>query len=385
MHRDYSCAVIIGRFQPLHNSHVKLIEHALEIADKVLLLVGSSYAARTSKNPFSFEERKRMIQDTFPSQVPLPVTSPLAQATDTSKYHNRIFIEPIRDHFYSDDVWLANVQAACVGHIEEGETVALMGYFKDDSSYYLNLFPQWEFVSGPAPGSLDATKVRKKLFDVGVFLMGWEDKSPEGVPVLKLEIKASQDEWFARNLPAPVTAFLQAFRGTTAFAHLADEFYHNQEYKESWGSTPFPPIFVTADAVTTCSGHVLVIKRGGNPGKGLLALPGGFVRENERIRDAALRELKEETRIKVDKIILESSIVASDVFDYPGRSLRGRTVTHAFHVKLRGGKLPEVKASGADDAKGAFWLPLLEVFRRGDEFFEDHLSIIQRFTGNLGA
>jgi bifunctional NMN adenylyltransferase/nudix hydrolase len=217
---------------------------------------------------------------------------------------------------------------------------------------------------------------------VGVFMMGWADKSPEGVPVLKPEVKKEQDKWFARNLPGPVIEFLQEFRGTTTFAHLADEFYHNQEYKKSWGKTPFPPIFVTADAVVTCAGHVLVIRRGGNPGKGLLALPGGFVRENERVKDAAIRELKEETRIKVDKIILESSIVASDVFDYPGRSLRGRTITHAFHVKLRGGKLPEVKATGADDAKGAFWMPMMEVLRRADEFFEDHIHIVNRFINN---
>jgi bifunctional NMN adenylyltransferase/nudix hydrolase len=171
--------------------------------------------------------------------------------------------------------------------------------------------------------------------------------------------------------------FLQHFKHTSKFLPLACEYDANAAYKKSWENSPFPPIFVTADAVVTCSGHVLVIKRGGNPGKGLLALPGGFVRENERVKPAALRELKEETRIKVDKIILESSIVDSEVFDYPARSLRGRTITHAFHVKLRDGKLPEVK--GSDDAVGAFWLPMMEVMRRADEFFEDHIHIINRF------
>jgi bifunctional NMN adenylyltransferase/nudix hydrolase len=246
----------------------------------------------------------------------------------------------------------------------------------------LNLFPQWKFISAFLPSSLNGSKVREKLFDVGPFMMGWADYSPEGVPVIKMDVKKKQDEWFARNVPGHVHGFLMAFRETTTFAHLADEFHYNREYKKSWGRSPFPPTFVTADAVVTCAGHVLVIRRGRNPGKGLLALPGGFVREDERIRDAALRELKEETRIKVDKIILESSIVASDVFDYPGRSLRGRTITHAFHVKLRGGKLPEVKASGADDAKRASWMPMMEVLRRADEFFEDHIHIINRFINN---
>ena len=143
-------------------------------------------------------------------------------------------------------------------------------------------------------------------------------------------------------------------------------------------SSPFPPVFVTADAVVTCSGHVLVVTRGGNPGKGLLALPGGFVRSNERIKDAAVRELKEETRIKVDKPVLKRAIVDSEVFDYPARSERGRTVTHAFHIKLEG-KLPEVKLTGADDAVKCQWMPFVEVMRRADEFFEDHIHIVNNF------
>jgi len=406
MHRDYSYAVIIGRFQPLHNSHVKLIEQALEIADKVLILVGSSYAARTPKNPFTFDERKNMIQKTFPETEACSrddmahvrethgATGNLGQARRSTQYCGRISVEPIRDYFYSDDVWLANVQGICSNYIEDGETVALLGTYKDASSYYLNLFPQWEYVSPEAGVTMHASDVRDKLFDAfdlcpcGSSELGehprtrlsttWDDASIAGKPVLSSEVKEMQDKWFTTNLPIHVIKFLQDFRGTPEFALIADEFKANREYKQSWDESPFPPVFVTADAVVTCAGHVLVIKRGGNPGKGLLALPGGFVRPNERVKFAALRELKEETRIKVDKLILESSIVDKEVFDYPDRSLRGRTITHAFHVKLKSGnKLPEVK--GGDDAKGAFWMPMMEVMRRADEFFEDHIHIINRF------
>ncbi len=377
MHRDYSVAVIIGRFQPFHNNHAKLVEQGLEIADRVLILVGSAYAARSPKNPFTFEERKSLILDCF-----LESGKPSTDCSITMT--QRIFVEPIRDHFYSDDVWLANVQAVCSNHIEDGETVALLGSYKDSSSYYLNLFPQWEYVppgiesmrvpSGSGTPWMDATAIREVLFDV-LYSTGWGDRGE--VPKFTDETLEKQDKFFAENVPSKVANFLRIFRGTAPFIPLAAEYEANAAYKKSWENSPFPPIFVTADAVVTCAGHVLVIKRGGNPGKGLLALPGGFVRENERVRPAALRELKEETRIKVDKLILESSIVDSDVFDYPGRSLRGRTITHAFHVKLRDGRLPEVK--GGDDASGAFWLPMMEVMRRADEFFEDHIHIINRF------
>jgi bifunctional NMN adenylyltransferase/nudix hydrolase len=273
-------------------------------------------------------------------------------------------------------VWLANVQAICSNYIEDGETVALLGAYEDASSYYLNLFPQWEYVPPEHSFSMvHATAIRDVLFNV-LYSKGWGDRGE--VPKFTDETLEKQDKFFVKNLPDPVADWIKIFRHTSLFIPLVSEYEDNAAYKKSWENSPFPPIFVTADTVVTCAGHVLVVKRGGNPGKGLLALPGGFVRENERVKFAALRELKEETRIKVDKRILESSIVDSDVFDYPGRSLRGRTITHAFHVKLDCRfRLPEVK--GSDDAVGAFWLPMMEVMRRADEFFEDHIHIINRF------
>ena len=327
MHHDYSCAVIIGRFQPFHKGHAALVEQALRIADKVLILVGSSHAARTPKNPFTFEERRSMVYTTFPEGA-FNITSwkdPKHKdnvRADSGTYvpsqsHGRIFIEPLRDHFYSDDMWLAQVQAVTSNYIEDGETVALIGGYKDSSSYYLNLFPQWEYVAPEDTGRMNATSIREALFDVN-FTQGWGDK--ERVTTFDEETTAQQGNFFKLSTPGAVAEFLKEFSSTETFARLSQEFKANRDYRLSWADSPFPPVFVTADAVVTCSGHVLVVTRGGNPGKGLLALPGGFVRSNERIKDAAVRELKEETRIKVDKPVLKRAIVDSEVFDYPARS-----------------------------------------------------------------
>jgi bifunctional NMN adenylyltransferase/nudix hydrolase len=356
-HRNYSAAVLIGRFQPFHNTHKLLVEHALEIADKVLILVGSSHAAPTPKNPFTFEERKKMIFESM--------DAPLGQ---------RVIVEPIRDYFYSDDMWLAQVQAVTSTYIEDGETVALIGNYKDRSSYYLNFFPQWEFANSNVKSHLDATSIRETLFDVKL-TPGWEDKG-NGMR-LDYESAEKHNVFFAVT-PSPVAEFLKEYATTSRYIRMVEEFKANRSYRESWKVAPFPPTFITADAVVTCGGHVLVVTRGGNPGKGLLALPGGFVRSDERIKDAAVRELKEETRIRVDKPVLKRAIVDSEVFDFPERSERGRTVTHAFHIKLEG-KLPEVKLTGADDAVKCQWMPFVEVMRRADEFFEDHIHIINNF------
>jgi len=127
------------------------------------------------------------------------------------------------------------------------------------------------------------------------------------------------------------------------------------------------------------SGHVLMIKRRSEPGKGLWALPGGFVNANtdKSVEDAAIRELREETGIKVPAPVLRGSIVRSRVFDAVDRSARGRTITHAFHIQLPDGELPKVK--GSDDAEKARWVPIAEV--RSDQCFEDHYEILQHFVG----
>ena len=366
-HRDYSAAVLIGRFQPFHNAHKEVIEHALDIADKVIILVGSSHAAPTPKNPFTFEERKDMILSSF---------------SEDESWGQGIHVEPIRDYFYSDDMWLAQVQAVISNYIEDGETVALMGHYKDASSYYLNYFPQWEFAHTLPTMNLDATTIREALFGATVSRV-WADKAPEGQPVIDDKELEGLSQFLMDTVPCSdgspsVFEFINDFTKTQRFGRLAEEFKANLAYRESWDVAPFPPTFITADAVVTCGGHVLVVTRGGNPGKGLLALPGGFVRSSERIKDAAVRELKEETRIKVDKPVLKRAIVDSEVFDYPQRSERGRTVTHAYHIKLEG-KLPEVKLTGADDAVKCQWMPFVEVMRRADEFFEDHIHIINNF------
>ncbi len=55
-------ALMIGRFQPFHNGHVKLIEFAEEEVDKIIIGIGSSQESHTWENPFTAEERRKMIE-----------------------------------------------------------------------------------------------------------------------------------------------------------------------------------------------------------------------------------------------------------------------------------------------------------------------------------
>jgi bifunctional NMN adenylyltransferase/nudix hydrolase len=94
------------------------------------------------------------------------------------------------------------------------------------------------------------------------------------------------------------------------------------------------------------------------------------------MEDGMIRELREETRLKVPEIVLRKGITYQKTFDAPDRDLRGRTVTNAFLIELDGGdgKLPAVK--GSDDAAKAEWFSLAEIGKMGELIYADHKHII---------
>ena len=336
--KKFDLLVYIGRFQPPTTAHIATINMALKESEHVLVIVGSSYQARTVKNPFTFAERKNMLQDTL------------------GKNNASMHYAAVRDNLYNNAAWAAEVQKVVAGEVydifgSKEVKIGIIGHKKDESSFYLDMFPQWEFVPNFFFQGINATDIRDEFFSSG--------KSVSG------------------NIS--VGAFLKQFKTTAEYTRLAEEHKYLTAYKKSWEAAPYPPTFVTADAVVEQSGHILLVQRGAAPGEGLWALPGGFVNQFESIEDAAIRELREETKLKVPAPVLRGSIEWSDVFDNPFRSLRGRTITHAFMFRLPPGELPKVK--GSDDAKFAKWFPISEVLKMEELLFEDHYSIIRRMMG----
>ena len=128
-----------------------------------------------------------------------------------------------------------------------------------------------------------------------------------------------------------------------------------------------------------------MVRRGGHPGKGLLALPGGFVGVDETLRSAVVRELREETKIsdkkgEIPPALLENYIEDKNTrtFDDPNRSQRGRTITTAFLFRMPDQpKMFNIK--GSDDAADARWYELGTL--DPTEVYEDHYFIIKEMTG----
>jgi bifunctional NMN adenylyltransferase/nudix hydrolase len=91
-----------------------------------------------------------------------------------------------------------------------------------------------------------------------------------------------------------------------------------------------------------------------------------------------IRELHEETCIKLQPQILRGSIVEQIVIDTPERDPRGRVITHAFRIKLKDQQdLPRVR--GADDAVKAKWYTFAQVLDMRNSFYADHFHIIAHF------
>jgi len=348
--KEFDLLVFVGRFQPFHNEHKRVIDIALQKSQNVLVLVGSAGKARTIRNPFTFIERKQMIRDSFGFM---------------NGEQNRLIIKPLYDKTYNDAAWVKQVQELVKDttldvinnygfHVSgyNDAKVGLIGASKDGTSYYLKLFPQYRSVNVEIENDVHATAIREEYLDTGLLTNS--------------------------VIPMSVFKFLMDFHSTDTYKQLKSELEFVRDYKKQWEVSPYPVKHATVDAVVEQSGHILLVKRRSEPGKGLWALPGGHLNEFEKQLDGAIRELREETKIKVPEAVLRGSIRDHETFDDPYRSTLGRVITKAYHFKLPDDvTLPKVR--GADDAEKAKWVPISDL--REEDFFDDHYFIISYFLG----
>jgi 8-oxo-dGTP diphosphatase len=141
----------------------------------------------------------------------------------------------------------------------------------------------------------------------------------------------------------------------------------------SSASAEAPAVAVTVDLVifTVRGGdlQVLLIERGKEPFIGRPALPGGYVRDNETLDEAARRELAEETSIGGQQLHLEQLRTYGD----PKRDPRGRVITVAY---LALGPDMPAPAAGTD-ARAARWVPIREALDGGIQLAFDHSAILR--------
>ncbi len=343
-------AIYIGRFAPLHNGHIETIKYCLNKYDETVVLIGSGNKRRTLKNPFPVA----MIEDWIVQSLGKTI----------------IDLMTINDYLYSDNKWIAQIEDYVYSYYDKNEyEFTIVGHEKDSSSYYLKIFPTWNVDLLPEfDNGISATYIRNKIFD----------SNCRGMNLA---------EFLAEHTTGIVMKDIFKFMETEEFKDLMLEKEYFDKEDKKFEIYPYKETlkFNCSDAVVVCDGNVLLIERKRAPGKGTWALPGGFVNANETYEQCALRELFEETCLKVPEKVLKGSLKRSKIFDNPKRNEGIPRITNAFYFEIQPDykngypKLPKVK--GTDDAVNAKWVSLAEV--RHMILFDDHADIIDYFVNSF--
>ena len=330
--KEFDFLVFIGNCAPWTVDHNRLLTNALELSEHVIILVNGSNRPSSITNPWSFYNRLQMIT--------------LSHVVSSNP--DRVLISPLFDYKYDKTSWCTNICKIVNEFVDDHEKRKTGLIYEYTDKELVRLFPQWTPVDREFIPNEDGSNDLSWLF------------TQEKIP----------------NVSDNTAQYIEQFKTRYTYECLLQEYNAIQQYKKSWEVAPFPPIFVTTDIVLVQSNHILMITRRNQPGKDLVALPGGYVNSDETVQQAAFRELKEETNIQLDYDNILNYIKGYKMFDSPDRDTRGRTITHAFFIELPPSKsFPKILAG--DDAKSATWMPIWLL--DSEVMFADHYDIITHF------
>ena len=112
----------------------------------------------------------------------------------------------------------------------------------------------------------------------------------------------------------------------------------------------------TAAFILNNRGELLVARRGKEPAKDTLDLPGGFVDNGENAEQGIVREILEETGLTIDSADMTYLFSIPNVYRYSGMDIHTLDLFFICHVE------DDVTVKAADDAAACFWVPLGEVY-----------------------
>ena len=327
-------AVCAGRFVLPNATNLALVRQALASAPRCLVFIRRAHMAPSPANPFDADARATMLHDGL-----------------TEDERLRTEFVPLRER-WDDQRLLRDMGVATAG--QHRVTWVVAGPPPVDAE---DLPTGWS-LQPAADGDGDAQAVAwlEQLYageDPARGLAALHDGVPEGT-------LAFLRQWLGTR-PSPPCATIGARSRTRS------------------GNGRWRPIrrLVTVDAVVHAGGHVLLIRRGRPPGRGLWALPGGFLEPREPVMLAALRELVEETGLPLSVRQLKHCLKGMQVFDHPERSQRGRIITHTWFFDLGDMAPPPVQAG--DDAAAAQWVRVAELPSLETQLHDDHFHMLDTF------
>lgn len=319
----YEVGVYTGRFQPFHEGHAECIKEGLKEAQDLIIVIGSVDQPSTFKNPFSYKQRYAMIWNWL----------------QDNGLSDRVTITYQKDDPLNDIRWARNLHSKA----PRDKTVGLVTHDKGDGSSDWVKLMGWGLINVENHSDINATQIREALYD------GEELNHVTN---------------FTEN-------FLEQFKVTDEFYQCVEGYKAKVHNDAMWSGSPYTPIFVATDTiVTTREDEVLLVKRKGPVGKGLWALPGGYLEPDLTLEQNAKKELLEETSVEVPEDYRLSSCGAIDTV---GRSLLGRMITNVFLYVVT--DKPPIEAG--DDAAEVKWFKLKDI--KENMMFDDHYHIINRF------
>ena len=159
--RDFELLVFIGRFQPFHLGHLSVVEYALERSNHLLILCGEG---PLSFNIYGPSFTKKLIVESLTSEQKERVQ--ISFIKDVCDLGSSRYSDPRPDNNKWVESVLQRVDEAFFNY--RNQKIGLIGHQKDDSSYYLDLFPDWESVRSPNFKSLNATDIRERIDQSGL-------------------------------------------------------------------------------------------------------------------------------------------------------------------------------------------------------------------------
>lgn len=123
LEKHYKCGLYLGRFQPLHDGHVRVVTRMLADCDSIIIAIGSAQESGTVKNPLTYDFRKQLIEETFPYHI------------------DRITIVPVVDReTYSDDPsWGDYLLQQIYSQCDLRPTVIYEGHENTRTNWYDNI------------------------------------------------------------------------------------------------------------------------------------------------------------------------------------------------------------------------------------------------------
>ena len=325
-------AVIIGRFQPLHNGHVNLIITALQDNDQVVLLMGSSNKELDFNNPFTNLERYNMIRNVFPAET-----------------YDSLHVVGVKD-MPTEDQWVQEVVASVLQYEEDPSKVILYTSEKDEEFYDRTMMYNTCTIDS---NGVSATDIRASLYDTLPF-KDWYAIVPE------------ENLSFLKEFSNNDTCFILDLEMRSC-VNAKDEAIKNHKF-----ANPIEPV---CHAVVIHGADVLLVKRNSIRGYGQWAIPGGFMECDETTREAAVRELKEETGLDLTATVCKELAQAVEE-NSDDLSVRTIGINYLYTLDPNEDK-PEVTIDERE-CLDYTWEPLVNVLEESTVLFYNHNVVVQR-------